>query len=129
MSPARYKDFQYIYCWCGVTSARTRGQDLWGKMRCELLAERIKVPMLDVVQVVEHNFQWLGGVVRGLILLRRQRFFFGIPFTTVAPQGTEPYAALPFQFMLIVMKIYFGYLAVRGTTPMRDLGHRCVTRE
>ena len=27
------------------------------------------------------------------------------------------------------MEIYFGYLAVRGTAPMHDLGHRCVTRE
>ena len=81
------------------------------------------VPTLDVVQVVEPDFQSLGGVVwdlvdRGLILLRRQRFF--LEFHLLAPQGTEPYAALPFQFMLIVMKIYFGYLAVRGTTPMHD---------
>ena len=92
MSPARYKDFQYIYCWCGMTSARTRGQDLWGKMRCELLAERIKVPTLDVVQVVKHDFQRLGGVVqdlvdRGLILLRRQRFF--LEFHLLAPQDTD----------------------------------------
>ena len=31
--------------------------------------------------------------------------------------------------MLVVMKIHFGYLAVRGTTPMHDVGHRCVTRD
>ena len=32
-------------------------------MRCELLVERVKVPALDVVQVVEHEFQSLRVVL------------------------------------------------------------------
>jgi hypothetical protein len=50
-------------------------------MRCELLAERVKVPALDVIQVIEHDFQLLRGVVwdlvdRGsiLVLLRQHRY-------------------------------------------------------
>ena len=50
-------------------------------MRCELLAEGVKVPTLDVIQVIEHGFQLLRGVVwdlvdRGsiVVLLRRHRY-------------------------------------------------------
>ena len=53
-------------------------------------------------------------------------FFFLSEFHLHVHYGTEPYVALPLQ---VVMGIYFGHLTVRGTAPMHDLGHRCVTRE
>ena len=50
-------------------------------MRRELLAERVKVPTLDIIQVVEYGLQLLRGVVwdlvdRGwiVVLLRRHRY-------------------------------------------------------
>ena len=47
------------------------------RVKCDVnCPERVKVPMLDVVRVVEHGFHLLRGEVwdlvdRGLILLRR----------------------------------------------------------
>ena len=65
MSPARYENSIYSLL---VRGDKCKNAGKICRVKCDVnCSERVKVPTLDVVQAVEHDFQWLGGVVRDLV--------------------------------------------------------------
>ena len=88
-----------------------------------MLAERVKDPVLDVIQVIEHGFQLLSVVVNGFGSDRSGAgtsattsfFFFLNPIYMYCMYRTLRSIAFT---IYVNCQIYFGYFAVRGTTPM-----------
>ena len=99
-----------------------------------MLAERVKDPVLDVIQVIEHGFQLLSVVVNG----------FGSDRS-----GADTSATTSFSFFFLnSIYMYSMYRTLRSTAftiyancqnlfwlfrctrnYSHDLGHRCVARE